>query len=185
MNCSNANCSGTKEGPILGLQLRGEWGSVEATKGGTIFLDEIGELPFDLQVKLLRILEERKLCRVGGVKEIPIDVRFVSATNKNLSEEVMAKRFRLDLYYRINIGIIRIPPLRERQEDILPLALRFAKRAFTRSGKEFVGFTRDAEEFLLSFSWPGNVRQLKNAMERLALSGSAGPNRPSCAFFYR
>ena len=98
-----------------------------------------------------------------------MDIRIVSATNKDLEREVVEKRFRLDLFYRVNMGHIRIPPLRERQEDIPPLAFRFAQRASRRRGQKFGGFTPAAEKFLLSFPWPGNVRQLKNAMERLVL----------------
>jgi two-component system response regulator AtoC len=148
-----------------------QMGKMEVACGGTIFLDEIGELPYNLQVKFLRVLEEGKLYRLGGVKEIPLDVRFISATNKDLVEEIEAKRFRSDLYFRINIGSIQIPPLRERKEDILPLAYRFARKSAGRTGKIFERFTHSAEEFLVSFPWPGNVRQLKNAMERLGLLG--------------
>jgi DNA-binding NtrC family response regulator len=162
---------GHEAGAFTGATAKGRTGKFEMANGGTIFLDEVGELPSNLQVKLLRIIEEKKLYRVGGIKEIPLDLRVISATNKNLSQEVANKRFRLDLFYRINMGAIRIPPLRERREDILPLALRFVNRALARSGKKFNGFTRDAEEFLDSHPWPGNVRQLKNAMERLALLG--------------
>jgi len=100
-------------------------------------------------------------------------MRIISATNKELDREVEEKRFRLDLFYRINLGRIRIPPLRERREDILPLAIRFAQRAASRRGQKFNGFTTAAEGLLLDFPWPGNVRQLKNAMERLVLLGSA------------
>jgi len=144
-------------------------GKIEAASGGTLFLDEIGEMPQGVQVKLLRVLEEKRLYRLGGIKEIPVDIRIVSATNKELEREVEAKRFRLDLYYRINMGRIRIPPLRERPEDILPLALRFAERASRRRGQRFGGFTPEAERLLASLPWPGNVRQLKNAIERLVL----------------
>jgi two-component system, NtrC family, response regulator AtoC len=146
-------------------------GKLELANGGTLFLDEIGEMPLHSQVNLLRVLEEKKLYRLGGVKEVPIDVRFISATNKNISQEVAAKLFRLDLLYRINMGTISIPPLRERREDVLPLALRFVHRAVAQRGKRFGTFTPAAEAFLTSLPWPGNVRQLKNVMERLALLG--------------
>jgi len=148
-----------------------QMGRLEMAQGGTIFLDEIGEMPYDLQVKLLRVLEERKLYRVGGTKEIPLDVRFISATNKDLQGEVDAKRFRSDLFYRINMGTIKIPSLRERRDDISPLALRFARQSAARRGKTFGEFTSEARDFLVSLPWPGNVRELKNAMERLALFG--------------
>lgn len=164
---------GHEPGAYTGATVRGRMGKFEAADGGTIFLDEIGEMPSNLQVKLLRVLEEKRICRLGGVKEIPVDFRIICATNKDLSMEVDAKRFRLDLFYRINTGTIRIPPLRERQDDVMPLAIHFANRAYARRGKTFDGFTRDAERFLLSCPWPGNVRQLKNAMERLAMTGGA------------
>ena len=117
----------------------------------------------------MRVLEEKKLYRLGAVRKVPVDIRIISATNKNLNEEVSSGRFRLDLFYRINMGYILIPPLRERPEDILPLALRFAQRASPRRGQKFGGFSPSAERFLLSLPWPGNIRQLKNAMERLVL----------------
>ncbi len=146
-------------------------GKLAAAQGGTIFLDEIGEMPPDQQVKLLRVLEDKSYYPVGGDKEVPIDVRVISATNKNLAQEVEKGRFRTDLYYRINGGSIRLPPLRERVEEILPLAQQFAHRAAARQGREFGAFTRQAERFLMKHPWPGNVRQLKNLMERLAILG--------------
>jgi DNA-binding NtrC family response regulator len=160
---------GHDPGAYTGATTRGQMGKIESANGGTIFLDEIGELPPGVQVKLLRVLEEKKLYRLGGIREIPVDIRIISATNKDLDREVDEKRFRLDLFYRVNMGHIRIPPLRERREDIPPLAFRFAERASRRRGQKFGGFTPAAEKFLFSFSWPGNVRQLKNAMERLVL----------------
>ena len=161
---------GHEPGAYTGATAKGRMGKFEAADGGTIFLDEIGEMPLNLQVKLLRALEEKKICRLGGIKEIPVDFRIICASNKDLSREVNEKRFRLDLFYRINTGSIRIPPLRERRDDILPLALHFVHRAYARRGKSFDRFTPDAEKFLLTFSWPGNVRQLKNAMEHVALT---------------
>ena len=160
---------GHDPGAYTGATARGQMGKIEAAAGGTLFLDEIGEMPQGVQVKLLRVLEDKKLYRLGGVREIPVDIRIISATNKNLEREVGEKRFRLDLFYRVNMGHIRIPPLRERREEILPLARRFAERAAQRRGQRFGGFTPAAEEFVVSFPWPGNIRQLKNAMERLVL----------------
>ncbi len=164
-----AELFGHEPGAFTGASPRGKIGKIEAASGGTLFLDEIGEMPLEAQTKLLRVLENREIYRVGGVKEIPVDVRFISATNKELFAEVGEGRFRLDLYYRINLGKISIPSLSERQEDILPLATRFISRAFKRKGQEFGGFTPDAEEFLLCSQWPGNVRELKNLMERVVL----------------
>ncbi len=131
-------------------------------------------MPLNLQVKLLRVLEEKKLYRLGGVKEIPIDIRIICATNRDLKKAVENKTFRLDLYYRISIGNIKIPPLHARQEAILPFAHRFASRAFARHGKVFNHFSPEAEKFLKQYQWPGNVRQIKNSMERLALFNSGG-----------
>lgn len=166
---------GHEPGAYTGATKTGRMGKIEAAAGGTLFLDEIGAMPLDLQVKLLRVLEDKKFYRLGGIKEIAMDVRILSAANQDLAVQVKEEKFRLDLFYRINVGSIHIPPLRERKEDILPLALHFIKRAFARRGRVFGGFTGKAEEFLVSFSWPGNVRQLKNAMERLALLGSWDP----------
>ena len=160
---------GHEAGAYTGATSRGRMGKLEAANCGTIFLDEIGEMPLSLQVKLLRVIEERKLFRVGGIKEIPLDIRIISATNNNLQHQVDRQKFRLDLYYRLNVGAIHIPPLRERKDDILPLARRFAGRSFRRMGKIFDHFTSDAEQFLLDYAWPGNVRELKNTMERLAI----------------
>ena len=162
---------GHERGAYTGATATGQRGKLELADGGTLFLDEIGEMTPSAQVDLLRVLEEKRFYRLGGVKEIPVDVRFISATNKDLSKEIEAKRFRLDLLYSINMGTIRIHPLRERQEDIMPLALRFVGRATAQRGKRFGRFTPAAEEFLKSLPWPGNVRQLKNSMERLALLG--------------
>ncbi|MBI5446352.1 MAG: sigma-54-dependent Fis family transcriptional regulator, partial [Deltaproteobacteria bacterium] len=166
-----AELFGHEAGAFTGATASGREGKLEAAQGGTVFLDEIGEMPAELQVKLLRVLESRRLYRVGGVKEIPIDVRIIAATNKDLSKEVQEDRFRLDLYYRLNVAHLRIPPLRERREDILPLALKFAASASARRGRPFGGFSSAGERYLSSLPWPGNVRQLKNAMERLALLG--------------
>jgi two-component system, NtrC family, response regulator AtoC len=166
-----AELFGHEPGAYTGATPKGRMGKLEAADRGTLFLDEIGEMPFPTQVKLLRVLEEKRFYRLGGVKEIPVDVRIISATNKDPREEVAARRFRQDLYYRINTGVIRIPPLRERREGIVPLAQHFVNRAASRGGKRFGEFTPRAERFLTTFPWPGNVRQLKNLMERLALLG--------------
>lgn len=166
-----AELFGHEPGAYTGATATGRMGKLEAAQGGSIFLDEIGEMDLAAQVKLLRALEQKRFYRVGGIKEIPVDVRIISATNKDLQKEISEGRFRQDLYYRINVGFIRIPPLRERRESIVPLAFNLAQKAFSRRGKRFPGFTREAEEFLCSLNWPGNVRQLKNAMERLAVLG--------------
>jgi len=165
---------GHERGAYTGATSTGRLGKIEAANGGTLFLDEIGEMPQGLQVKLLRVLEEHKVTHLGGVKEIPVDFRLISATNKALQAETEIQRFRPDLFYRINAGMIRIPPLRERREDILPLAMRFARRASARRGKTFLRFTGNAEAFLAAYPWPGNVRQLKNCIERILLLTPSG-----------
>ena len=169
-----AELFGHEPGAYTGATRTGRIGKIEAASGGTIFFDEIGELSYRLQVKLLRVLEEKKLHRLGGVAEIPVDIRIICATNKDLQKAVAEKQFRLDLYYRINMGNLKLPALRERKEAILPLAHRFVTRAFMRHGKRFDRFTAEAETFLSEFTWPGNVRQLKNAMERLAVLKADG-----------
>ncbi len=144
-------------------------GIFEEANGGTLFLDEIGDMPLGLQSKLLRVIQERKIKRVGENTTRDIDVRIVAATLRNLGEEVKAKRFREDLFYRLNVIPIRLPSLRERKEDILPLARHFLERFSTRYAKAAHGFTREAAEWLLTNPWVGNVRELENAIERGAV----------------
>ena len=169
-----AELFGHEPGAYTGATRTGRIGKLESASGGTLFLDEVGEMPLSLQVKLLRVLEEKKLHRLGGNDEIPVDIRIICATNKNLQKAVADRQFRVDLYYRISIGNIKIPPLRERREAILPFAHRFISRAFMRRGSKFEAFTPAAEKFLHDLDWPGNVRQLKSAMERLALFKADG-----------
>ncbi len=141
-------------------------GMFEEAHGGTLLLDEIGEIPLGLQPKLLRAIEEKAVRRVGSTKTVPIDIRILSATNRGLMEEVKAKRFRDDLYYRINVLEIALPPLRKRREDIPLLAGYFLKRIAGARRKEINGFTDAATNLLLEYPWPGNVRELANAVER-------------------
>jgi Nif-specific regulatory protein len=148
-------------------------GYFEQAHGGTLFLDEIGELPLAMQVKLLRVLQEKSLQRVGGRRETAIDVRIVAATNLDLQQQVAAGRFRLDLYYRLNIIPIRLPALRERREDIRPL-VRHLLNLICQSYQRNVGLTPEAMERLVDYPWPGNIRQLRNVLERLVLL-SEGP----------
>ena len=133
---------------------------------GTLFLDEVAEMPLGMQPKLLRALQERKVRPVGGNTELPFDARLVTATNRDLETEVADRRFREDLYYRINVVRIEVPPLRARGNDILLLAQFFIERGGSRSGKNVVGLVSSAAEKLLSYDWPGNVRELENCMER-------------------
>ncbi|GFE62062.1 sigma-54-dependent Fis family transcriptional regulator [Geobacter sp. AOG2] len=140
-------------------------GLFEAATGGTLFLDEIGEVSPGMQVKLLRVLQEREIRRVGENKSRPIDVRVVAATNRNLANEINAGRFRQDLYYRLRVIELRVPPLRERHEDILPLARFFLTKIAKNLRRSITGFTPSAADRLLRYDWPGNVRELQNSVE--------------------
>jgi two-component system response regulator AtoC len=150
-------------------------GLLESTQGGTVFLDEVGEMPLGTQAKLLRVLEERTVLRVGATKSRPIDVRFVTATNRDLVREVRAGRFRGDLYYRITGFVVHIPPLRDRPTEIEPLARHFLREFCTRLGQAQAILTDSAIEALHEHDWPGNVRELKNVMERAVLMAGHGP----------
>jgi len=141
-------------------------GLFEQADGGTLFLDEIGELPLPLQVKLLRVLQEETVRRIGDVKDTDIDVRITAATHRDLSAEVEAGRFREDLYYRINVMHIPVPPLRERREDIGLLLDHFIERNNNRLGTSIRGINPEARRILMSYPWPGNVRELENTVER-------------------
>ena len=150
-------------------------GLFEEAEGGTLFLDEIGELPKDLQVKLLRVLQEEEIRRLGDTKIIKMDVRIIAATLKELSVEVRERGFREDLFYRLNVMPIHIPPLRERREDIPLLAEHFFKKHTENLGKTLTGISPKAMECLIRYPWPGNVRELENVMERsVILEGSDG-----------
>jgi transcriptional regulator with PAS, ATPase and Fis domain len=143
-------------------------GLFEAANGGTLFLDEIGEVPLSMQVKLLRVLQEREVRRVGENKSRPISARIITATNKDLVPEVAAKRFREDLYYRVKVVELAVPALRHRKEDLLPLARILLAEAALRMKRTVAGFTAAVADRLLGYSWPGNVRELANVMERAA-----------------
>jgi len=140
-------------------------GKFEQANTGTIFLDEIGELPLDLQVKFLRVLQEKEIEPIGGHKK-PLNVRVIAATNRDLEKEMAAGRFRLDLYYRLNVFPLTLPPLRNRREDILPLASFFLNHYAKRENKTINGFSDQVSKDLQNYSWPGNVRELENLMER-------------------
>ncbi|MEO8874768.1 MAG: sigma-54 dependent transcriptional regulator, partial [Polyangiaceae bacterium] len=135
-------------------------------RGGTLFLDEVGDMPLGLQPKILRVLQERAVRPLGGRSETPVDVRIVAATNRDLESAIEEKRFREDLYYRLNVVQIALPPLRARGGDILPLALRFITSFATASKKNVSGFSQEVAEKLVAYAWPGNVRELQNSMER-------------------
>ncbi len=144
-------------------------GLFEAAEGGTIFLDEIGEMPLNLQAKLLGVLEKKRFRRLGGHRDIDVDVRIVAATNIDPKKAIEKKRFREDLYYRLNVFPIHIPPLRERPDDILALAYLFLLKFSGKFGKNFREIDKDAGEYLKQYAWPGNVRELKNVMERICI----------------
>jgi formate hydrogenlyase transcriptional activator len=149
-------------------------GQFETADGGTLFLDEVGELPLELQPKLLRVLQDREFTRVGGTRTIKSDVRLVAATNRNLLQMVDERRFRDDLYYRLNVFPIQIPPLRERPEDIEPLVHHFARRFAARMRRRIEIIPAAAVEAMRRHSWPGNVRELENLIERAVIL-SPGP----------
>jgi len=166
---------GHEKGAFTGATSR-KRGIFEAANGGTVFLDEIGDLPLEAQAKLLRVLQEKKVQRVGGTDEIPVDVRIIAATNKDLQKLVEEAKFRADLFYRLNVFPISIPPLRERKEDIIPLARFFIKRILNQEDIPEPLLTAGAQKILLSYHWPGNVRELANAVERaLILAGNLLP----------
>jgi DNA-binding NtrC family response regulator len=144
-------------------------GKFEAANRGTLFLDEIGEMSANIQVHLLRILEEKAFTRVGGNELIKVDVRVISATNRDMKAAVASGQFREDLYYRLNVVNIELPPLKERKEDIPLLAQHFLKKFTLENRKEITGFSPQATDFLLSYEWPGNVRELENAIERAVI----------------
>lgn len=157
---------GYEKGAFTGADRRGKAGLFELAHKGTIFLDEIGDLPLNMQVKLLRVLQEREVARIGSRETIPIDVRIIAATNQNLEEMVKKGLFREDLFYRLNVIPFRIPPLRERKEDIFPLAVFFMEQ-FKQMYHIEKSYTPDAIDVLEMYEWPGNVREVKNIVERL------------------
>jgi DNA-binding NtrC family response regulator len=167
---------GHEKGAFTGAD-REHAGLLEVADGGTVFLDEIGDMPLSMQIKLLRVMQERELLRVGGVNPIQVDVRFLAATHRDLHEDARSGQFRQDLYYRLNVITIHIPPLAERREDIPLLAQRFLARIAGETQKEIHGIDAEVMELLEQYSWPGNVRELENVVERavaLATSSTIG-----------
>jgi formate hydrogenlyase transcriptional activator len=162
---------GHEKGAFTGATGR-QVGRFELADGGTIFLDEVGDLPLKLQAKLLRVLQEGEFERLGSGKTIKVDVRVIAATNRNLAEAMQRGRFRLDLYYRLNVYPIQISALRERREDIGPLAERFLGEASRRLGRIFDPVPAEVLEVLRRYEWPGNVRELQNVIERAAVVSS-------------
>jgi transcriptional regulator with PAS, ATPase and Fis domain len=169
---------GHEKGAFTGAY-RQKPGKFEAADGGTLLLDEIGEVPLRLQAKLLHVLQDGEFSRVGGEKIIDTDVRLIASTNRDLEAAMRSHQFREDLYYRLNVIPIHIPPLRERRDDIMPLARHFVLDANTRFHKSIKGFAPDAERLMLGYQWPGNVRELRNLIERLVILGGSDFIEPS------
>jgi DNA-binding NtrC family response regulator len=164
---------GHERGAFTGATAR-KTGLFEEAHGGTIFLDEIGDMYASLQAKLLRVLQERTVRRVGGVKDLPVDLRVIAATNRDLQQRIQVGTFREDLFYRLNVVPLHLPPLRERGNDILLLAKFFLAQYSQAFGKRFLGIHQTAEQMLLAYAWPGNIRELKNIIERICIMAS-GP----------
>jgi two-component system response regulator AtoC len=160
---------GYEGGAFTGSQPRGRKGKLDMAQGGTLFLDEISEMPVNLQAKLLRVIQEKAFYRVGGLKKVPLDVRFICATNQDITAMVEKGTFRQDLYYRLNVARIQLPPLRERREEIIPLAHMFLGEFFQSEARSVPVIGSEAGEILQNYEWPGNVRELRNVMEYAAL----------------
>lgn len=160
---------GYASGAYTGAKTKGEIGKLEMAQGGTIFLDEIGDLPLEMQPKLLRVMQQKEFYRIGGTRKIDLDVRIICATNRNLKEMIERNLFRQDLYYRLNTGSISIQPLRERKEAIKPLTMMFLQKFSREKRKAFKLVQPEAMKILKEYSWPGNIRELQNAVERVVL----------------
>ena len=160
---------GYEKGAFTGALEKGKIGKLDAAEEGTLFLDEVGELPLSAQVKILRVLDEKEYFTVGGVDKKKADVRIIAATNKDLESEVKDGAFRDDLYFRLNVIKLHIPPLRERKEDIIPLFIFFIERFNGQFKKKFAKISPEAEGCILSYPWLGNIRELRNAVERIIL----------------
>lgn len=178
-NIFESELFGYEAGAFSGASNKGQKGKIDLARGGTLFLDEITEIPINLQAKLLRVVQEREYYRVGGLKKVQCDVRFVCATNVDLEKAVADGTFRSDLYYRLNTGIIKVPPLRERSEEILPLASMFLDRYTREKKRNFKRISSEAATILLTYPWPGNVRELKNLIERTVLMWDDQEIKPS------
>jgi transcriptional regulator with PAS, ATPase and Fis domain/NAD-dependent dihydropyrimidine dehydrogenase PreA subunit len=168
-NLLESELFGYEAGAFTGAKRQGKPGMIETASSGTLFLDEISDLPLDLQVKLLQVIQERRLTRVGGIQPIEVDIRIIAATNRDLAKMVERGEFRADLFYRLNVVPIVIPPLRSRRDDIIPLIYHFlAKHNNTHRYNKTI--SRETREVLTQYSWPGNVRELENLIERLVVT---------------
>jgi DNA-binding NtrC family response regulator len=162
--------------------IEAKMGQFESAQGGTVFLDEIAEMPFGVQAKLLRTLQEREIRRLGSQKAIKIDVRIISATNANLQDKIDKSEFREDLYYRLNTIPLHIPALRERTEEILPIANSILEQNCKQYGFEKKEFSKDAQESLLAYKWPGNIRELISVVERATILSDGDIIEPEALF---
>ncbi len=177
-NLLESELFGYEDGAFTGAKKGGKPGKFELAHGGTIFLDEIGDMPLPLQAKILRVLQDREVERVGGTGTIQVDVRIIAATNMNITEMVNKNKFRKDLYYRLNVISLQIPPLRERREDVMFIAEHYLKHFNQVMGTEVRGFSRESVMILENHDWPGNVRELANMVERAVNMNSGGLIRP-------
>jgi len=164
-NMFESELFGYEAGAFTGGLLGGKKGKFDIAQGGTLLLDEISEIPVELQAKLLRVIQEKEYYRVGGLIKIQADIRFICTTNVDLAEKLNEGAFRRDLYYRLNVGQIYLPPLRERPEEILPLAYLFLEELARQKQKRFTAISNETANIFFSYQWPGNVRELKNVIE--------------------
>lgn len=176
-NLLESELFGYERGSFTGAWRDGKQGLFELADGGVMFLDEIGEVPLNLQVKLLKVLQDMEVFRLGGVKPVKFDVRVIAATNRNLQELVKNRKFREDLFYRLYVVPIEVPPLRERREDIFPLAWHFLKQ-YNQKYRQSKTFSSELIEMLESYGWPGNVRELQNIVERLVVTSDSEVLKP-------
>ncbi|MGE5398586.1 MAG: sigma 54-interacting transcriptional regulator, partial [Chitinophagales bacterium] len=176
---------GYQSGSFTGGVPGGQIGKFDLASGGTIVFDEISEIPIDLQAKLLRVIQEAEYYRVGGLKKFETDVRIIAISNRNLEKAVEQGTFRRDLYHRLNVGYIHIPPLRERREEIILLATRFLTQFAHDKGKNFIKISPEGAHILSSYDWPGNIRELKNVMQRVVLTADDREVRPFHLDFLR
>jgi two-component system response regulator AtoC len=170
-----AEIFGYEKGAFTGAANSGKPGLFEVANDGTVFLDEIGEMSLPLQAKLLRVLQEKRFKRVGGVEDVEVDIRIIASTNRDLETLVQEGKFRLDLYYRLRVIPILIPPLRDRKEDIAPIAKHYVELFSASLFKSVAELTAEALEALEAYSWPGNVRELRNVIERAVILSAGGP----------
>jgi two-component system response regulator FlrC len=176
-NLLEATMFGYEKGAFTGA-VQSQAGKFEQAQGGTLLLDEVSEMPLGLQAKLLRVLQEKEVERVGGHKSIALDVRVIATTNRDMREEIAQGRFREDLFYRLNVFPLEIAPLRQRKQDILPLARRCLADIATAMGRSGMGLSREAEQALLQYDWPGNVREMENVIQRAVILATGDSVKP-------